>query len=89
MKKDSVFFRNLVRERKQRRSRCGLRWKMFLGSILDGIIARVWDLDILLDPFFLQFTRTGEKRMWYPGVDCSSAPQSLEEALEFVDRVGP
>ena len=45
------------RQRKQRRSRFGARWKAFLKFLLSGMVAGYCDLDILLDPFFLHYPR--------------------------------
>uniref|UniRef100_A0AAV1U2A4 Uncharacterized protein n=1 Tax=Peronospora matthiolae TaxID=2874970 RepID=A0AAV1U2A4_9STRA len=51
------FMQAFWRQRKQRRSRFGARWKNFLKMILSGMIAGHCDLDILLDPFFLHYPR--------------------------------
>ncbi|ETN00749.1 hypothetical protein PPTG_17720 [Phytophthora nicotianae INRA-310] len=43
------------------------------------------DLDLLLDPFFLQFPRPGEAEAWYPGIDGGADPADLLEALAITD----
>ncbi|ETK73764.1 hypothetical protein F441_19743 [Phytophthora nicotianae CJ01A1] len=61
-------------DRKQHRSRTGAR-------LLRGYC----DLDLLLDPFFLQFPRPGEAEAWYPGIDGGADPADLLEALAITD----
>ena len=39
MRKASAFLRQLGRDRKQRRSRLGARWKRFLWMVLEGMIS--------------------------------------------------
>ena len=86
---NSPFFALFWRQRKQRRSRFGARWKTFLNHILKGIIAGYCDLDILLDPFFLHYPRPHEDRVWYPGLGQLTDPNSLIDALEIADRDEP
>ncbi|KAG3107569.1 hypothetical protein PI125_g12589 [Phytophthora idaei] len=45
--------------RKQRRSRAGARWKVFLQLVLEGMRRGLCDLDQLLDPFFLHYPQRG------------------------------
>ena len=55
-----------TRERRQRRSHAGLRWKRVLQLILQGMIDGLCDPDILMDPMFMHFLRLNEVRMWHP-----------------------
>ena len=80
------FMQTFWRQRKQRRSRFGARWKNFLKRILGGMIAGHCDLDILLDPFFLHYPRPHEERVWYPGLGHSNDPADLLEALDMADK---
>jgi hypothetical protein len=77
------------RQRKQRRSRFGARWKNFLKRILSGMIAGYCDLDILLDPFFLHYPRPHEERVWYPGLGHSNDQADLLEAMDMADQADP
>ena len=83
------FMQTFWRQRKQRRSRFGARWKNFLKRILGGMIAGHCDLDILLDPFFLHYPRPHEERVWYPGLGHSNDPADLLEALDMADQEDP
>uniref|UniRef100_A0AAV1VNR9 Uncharacterized protein n=1 Tax=Peronospora matthiolae TaxID=2874970 RepID=A0AAV1VNR9_9STRA len=83
------FMQTFWRQRKQRRSRFGARWKNFLKMILSGMIAGHCDLDILLDPFFLHYPRPHEDRVWYPGLGHSNDPADLLEALDMADQEDP
>ena len=77
-------------ERKQRRSRSGHRWKNVLRFILQGMISGQCDLDILLDPYFLHFPRTTDKKMWYPGLGSKSRSiPNLATALSMLDFAEP
>jgi hypothetical protein len=89
LRKRDPFFAKFAKDSKQRRSRLGARWKSFLRSIFKGIIAGHCDLDLLLDPLFLQYPRKGEKRAWYPGDGCRRSPSDLLSALKLVDRADP
>ncbi|KAG2782319.1 hypothetical protein PC129_g14542 [Phytophthora cactorum] len=44
------------------------------------------DLDLLLDPFFLHFPRSGEAGNWYPGLEDGANPADLLEALVITDN---
>ncbi|ETL86372.1 hypothetical protein L917_14194 [Phytophthora nicotianae] len=68
-------------DRKQRRSRAGAQWKSFLQQVLIGLLRGYCDLDLLLDPFFLHFSRPGEAGAWYPGIEDGADPADLLEAL--------
>uniref|UniRef100_A0AAV1TU08 Uncharacterized protein n=1 Tax=Peronospora matthiolae TaxID=2874970 RepID=A0AAV1TU08_9STRA len=83
------FMQTFWRQRKQRRSRFGARWKNFLKMILSGMIAGHCDLDILLDPFFLHYPRPHEDRVWYPGLGHSNDPADLLGALDMADQENP
>ena len=41
--------------------------------ILQGMINGLCDLDILLDPMLLHFSRLNEVRVWYPGLSVQRA----------------
>ncbi|GMF41106.1 unnamed protein product [Phytophthora fragariaefolia] len=75
--------------RKQRRSRAGAPWKSFLRQVLKGMLAGHWDLDVLLDPFFLHYPQTGERISWYPGLGSSPRSSDLIEALRTADAADP
>ena len=57
------FLLTFWRQRKQRRSRFGARWKNFLKTILREMIEGHCDLDILRDLFFLHYPRMHEERV--------------------------
>ena len=81
---------NFCKERKQRRSRSGHRWKNVLRFILQGMISGQCDLDILLDPYFLHFPRATDKKMWYPGLGSKSRSiPDLATALSMLDFAEP
>ena len=88
-RRSSTYFLNFWKQRKQRRSRFGARWKTFLKTILAGMIDGYCDLDIMLDPFFLHFPRPHESRIWYPGLGRTTDHADLIEALEIADREEP
>ena len=80
----------LWKQRKQRRSRAGPRWKAILRFILQGMIAGHCDLDILLDPFFLHFPSFKEVSPWYPGFGCGpKGIPNLISALPLLDAAEP
>ncbi|RLN71695.1 hypothetical protein BBJ28_00026582, partial [Nothophytophthora sp. Chile5] len=76
-------------ERKQRRSHAGGRWKKILAMILRLMGERHCDLDLLLDPFFLQFPALGESGFWYPGIEDGADPATLLDALAISDAADP
>ena len=88
-RRSSAFFSGFWKQRKQRRSRFGARWKSFLKTILAGMMAGHCDLDIMVDPFFLHFPRPREARVWYPGLGRTADPANMIEALEIADREEP
>ncbi|RLN98605.1 hypothetical protein BBJ28_00025123, partial [Nothophytophthora sp. Chile5] len=76
-------------ERKQRRSHAGGRWKKILAMTLRLMGERHCDLDLLLDPFFLQFPALGESGFWYPGIEDGADPATLLDALAISDAADP
>ncbi|RLN72926.1 hypothetical protein BBJ28_00026890, partial [Nothophytophthora sp. Chile5] len=76
-------------ERKQRRSHAGSRWKKILAMILRLMKEHHCDLDLLLDPFFLQFPTLGESGFWYPGLEAGADPGNLIAALAISDAADP
>ncbi|RLN65217.1 hypothetical protein BBJ28_00019694 [Nothophytophthora sp. Chile5] len=72
-------------ERKQRRSHASGRWKKILAMILRLMREHLCDLDLLLDPFFLQFPALGESGSWYPGIEDGADPATLLDALVISD----
>ena len=79
-----------TKERNQRRSRSGPKWKIVLRTILQGIIAGHCDLDILLDPIFLHFPRLKEAKTWYPGSSAGRTDiPNLVTALSVDDEAEP
>ena len=83
------FMLTFWRHQKQRRSRFRARWKNFLKTMLRGMVEGHCDLDILLDPFFLQYLRMHEDRVWYPGLGHNADPADLLEALEIANCESP
>ena len=88
-RRSDLFLLTFWRQRKQRRSIFGARWKNFLKTILRSMIEGHCDLDILLDPFFLHYPRMHEERVWYPGVGHNTDPTILLEALDMDDQEDP
>ena len=85
-RRSKPFMQAFWRQRKQRRSRFGARWKSSLETILSGMVAGHCDLDILLDPFFIHYPRPHEERVWYPGFGNSGDPADHLEALDPADQ---
>ncbi|POM58660.1 Hypothetical protein PHPALM_36666 [Phytophthora palmivora] len=72
--------------RRQRRSRAGAAWKQFLfRHLIPALRQQYCDLDVLLDPFFLHFSKPRHPKIWYPDVSATS----LEDALSVVDLAEP
>jgi hypothetical protein len=90
MHRASPYLDRFNRDRKQRRSRAGTRWKKILEIVLQGMIQGHCDLDLLLDPFLLHFPRkNAEDGAWYPGLGARVAPVDLLEALTLADTSDP
>ena len=53
-----------VRQRKNRRSHAGPRWKSLLQVLLQGMILGHCDVDILLDLFFMDIPGPRTSRSW-------------------------
>ncbi|GMF34493.1 unnamed protein product [Phytophthora fragariaefolia] len=88
------------KERNNRRSHAGRRWKAVLELLIVATREGWCDLDILLDPFFLHFPKRAEMLTWYPGVDSHQAnlsdpnlhrpePTDLLEALDECNAEDP
>ncbi|GMF34952.1 unnamed protein product [Phytophthora fragariaefolia] len=81
------------KERNNRRSHAGRRWKTIMELLIVAMRERWCDFDILLYPFFVHFTKRVETITWYPGVESRQAnltdpnhnrpePTALLEALD-------
>ncbi|KAG7394943.1 hypothetical protein PHYBOEH_004425 [Phytophthora boehmeriae] len=89
---DDASLRLYHSERKQRRARAGTAWRAFLQLVMSSLRARDFDLDLLLDPFFLHFPMRKECKYWYPGIeipDKTQWPATLREALEVTHLHDP
>lgn len=75
------------KDRKKRRTTAGQEWRAFLEVIATGIGNGLFDLDILLDPFFLQFPSRQEEKHWYPVIHIGSP--SLLKSLTRLDEAEP
>ena len=60
-----------------------------MNTILNGLLAGLCNLDILLDPFFLHYPRPYVERVWYQGLEHSDEPTDLLEALYMADQEDP
>ncbi|KAE8909729.1 hypothetical protein PF005_g22222 [Phytophthora fragariae] len=61
------------KERNNRRSHAGNRWKAFLELLILAMREGWCDLDLLLDPFFLHFPKRSETVTWFPGLTTRQA----------------
>ncbi|KAE9038395.1 hypothetical protein PR001_g4362 [Phytophthora rubi] len=61
------------KERNNRRSHAGNRWKAFLELLILALREGWCALDLLLDPFFLHFPKRSETVTWFP---CLTARQA-------------
>ncbi|GMF47162.1 unnamed protein product [Phytophthora fragariaefolia] len=88
------------KERNNRRSHAGRRWKAILELLIIAMREGWCDLDILLDPFFLHFPKRVETVTWCPGVDSRQVnlsdpnlhrpePTDLLEALDECNAEDP
>ncbi|KAG2856538.1 hypothetical protein PC110_g3792 [Phytophthora cactorum] len=85
-RRQSRYLSGFYTNHKQRRSRTEARWIGFLQLVFEGMRRGLCDLDILLDPFFLHFPRSGEAGVWYPGLEAGTKPADLLGALEIFDN---
>ncbi|POM67686.1 Hypothetical protein PHPALM_16268 [Phytophthora palmivora] len=61
----SPWLGSFAKQRNNRRSHAGNRWKRMLLTLIQAMIEGWCDLDLLLDPFFLHFPkRTDEVALW-------------------------
>ncbi|KAE9340800.1 hypothetical protein PR003_g10312 [Phytophthora rubi] len=88
------------KERNNRRSHAGNRWKAFLELLILAMREGWCDLDLLLDPFFLHFPKRSETVTWFPGLAARQAnladpnlhrrePVDLLAALDEDNSVDP
>ncbi|KAE9201565.1 hypothetical protein PF004_g18682 [Phytophthora fragariae] len=88
------------RERNNRRSHAGNRWKAFLELLILAMREGWSNLDLLLDPFFLHFPKRSETVTWFPGLTARQAnladpdlhrrePADLLAALDEDNSVDP
>ncbi|KAE9319648.1 hypothetical protein PF008_g18218 [Phytophthora fragariae] len=61
------------KERNNRRSHAGNRWKAFLEVLIVAMREGWCNLDLLLDPFFLHFPKRSETVTWFPGLTARQA----------------
>ncbi|KAE9355068.1 hypothetical protein PF008_g4247 [Phytophthora fragariae] len=88
------------KERNNRRSHAGNRWKAFIELLILAMREGWCDLDLLLDPFFLHFPKRSETVTWFPGLTTRQAnlanpnlhrrePADLLAALDEDNSVDP
>ncbi|POM66262.1 Hypothetical protein PHPALM_17909 [Phytophthora palmivora] len=63
----SPWLGSFAKQRNNRRSHAGNRWKRMLLTLIQAMIEGWWDLDLLLDPLFLHFPNTPMKSLGIPG----------------------
>ncbi|POM68855.1 Hypothetical protein PHPALM_14929 [Phytophthora palmivora] len=96
----SPWLGSLTKQRNNRRSHAGNRWKRMLLTLIQVMIEGWCDLDLLLDPFFLHFPKRTDEVAWYPGIEARRAnladpqlnrrePADLLEALAVADTADP
>ncbi|KAE9095823.1 hypothetical protein PF010_g16563 [Phytophthora fragariae] len=61
------------KERNNRRSHAGNRWKVFLKFLILAMREGWCDLDLLLDPFFPHFPKRSVTVTWFPGLTARQA----------------
>ncbi|POM72411.1 Hypothetical protein PHPALM_10873 [Phytophthora palmivora] len=96
----SPWLGSFAKQRNNRRSHAGNRWKRMLLTLIQAMIEGWCDLDLLLDPFFLHFPKRTDEVAWYPGIEARRAnladpqlnrrePADLLEALAEADTADP
>ncbi|POM57498.1 Hypothetical protein PHPALM_37981 [Phytophthora palmivora] len=96
----SPWLGSFAKQRNNRRSHAGNRWKLMLLTLIQAMIEGWCDLDLLLDPFFLHFPKRTDEVAWYPGIEARRAnladpqlnrrePTDLLEALAEADAADP
>ncbi|POM74054.1 Hypothetical protein PHPALM_9037 [Phytophthora palmivora] len=89
-----------AKQRNNRRSHAGNRWKRMLLTLIQAMIEGWCDLDLLLDPFFLHFPKRTDEVVGYTGIEARHAnladpqlnrrePTDLLEALAVADTADP
>ncbi|POM74779.1 LOW QUALITY PROTEIN: Hypothetical protein PHPALM_8207 [Phytophthora palmivora] len=69
----SPWLGSFAKQRNNRRSHAGNRWKRMLLTLIQAMIEGWCDLDLLLDPFFLHFPKRTDEVAWYPGIEARRA----------------
>ncbi|POM78103.1 Hypothetical protein PHPALM_4412 [Phytophthora palmivora] len=93
----SPWLGSFAKQRNNRSSHAGNRWKRMLLTLIQAMIEGWCDLDQLLDPFFPKRT---DELAWYPGIEARRAnladpqlnrrePADLLEALVETDTADP
>lgn len=78
------------RDRKKRRTDAGQAWREVLDVLAAAMQRGLFDLDFLLDPFFLHFPNRQEEKFWYPVVaPADSKSPSLLKSLHVLDEAQP
>ncbi|POM72453.1 Hypothetical protein PHPALM_10824 [Phytophthora palmivora] len=96
----SPWLGSFAKQRNNRRSHAGNRWKRMLLTLIQAMIEGWCDLDLLLDPFFLHFPKRTDEVAWYPGIEARRAnladpqlnrrePTDLLGALAEADAADP
>ncbi|POM65658.1 Hypothetical protein PHPALM_18595 [Phytophthora palmivora] len=96
----SPWLGSFAKQRNNRRSHAGNRWKRMLLTLIQAMIEGWCDLDLLLDPFFFHFPKRTDEVAWYPGIETRRAnladpqlnrrePIDLLEALAEADTADP
>ncbi|POM64992.1 Hypothetical protein PHPALM_19396 [Phytophthora palmivora] len=60
----SPWLGSFAKQRNNRRSHAGNRWKRMLLTLIQAMIEGWCDLDLLLDPFFLHFPKRTDEVAW-------------------------
>ncbi|POM64551.1 Hypothetical protein PHPALM_19902 [Phytophthora palmivora] len=69
----SPWLGSFAKQRNNRRSHAGNRWKRMLLTLIQAMIEGWCDLDLLLDPFFLHFPKRTDEVASYPGIEARRA----------------
>ncbi|POM58574.1 Hypothetical protein PHPALM_36760 [Phytophthora palmivora] len=96
----SPWLGSFAKQRNNCRSHAGNRWKRMLLTLIQTMIERWCDLNLLLDPFFLHVPKRTDQVAWYPGIEARRAnlvdpqlnrgePTDLLEALAEADTADP
>ncbi|POM65898.1 Hypothetical protein PHPALM_18320 [Phytophthora palmivora] len=69
----SPWLGSFAKQRNNRRSHAGNRWKRMLLTLIQALIEGWCDLDLLLNPLFLHFPKRTDEVAWYPGIEARRA----------------